>query len=254
MTNVNGEAAVDEFILTFPALEEMDFEFTWFRPTMVAIANDLMSKVAYGVKVRAAIGGSMSMLDLVSDVVIIVEYMLSGRTKYAYLLIGMVAANMLFQLAVVWLNTQGLKENKHRKMILEMLATVFFIKPGLDSWKVASGEEHQPGAAISPLQEMAFSKAGELVFEAVPGMLLQSVAILKAKDSSTMAVVSLLISAASTGLTATTCFYDLDTTREQESETRSGPVRFQIKAGGWRLPRCLRSVRCTSWPKERQPR
>jgi hypothetical protein len=53
MSNVNGESAVDEYIHLFPALTDMDNEFAWFRPSMVAIATELMSKVAYGVKVRA---------------------------------------------------------------------------------------------------------------------------------------------------------------------------------------------------------
>jgi hypothetical protein len=210
MSNVNGEAAVDEFILTFPALEEMDFEYNWFKPTMVAVANELMSKVAYGVRVRACIGGSVSMLDLVSDTVIVVEYIATGRNRLAYLLIGMVAANMIFQLLVVWGQTRGLTENRWRTMMLQMLATVLFIKPGLDSWKVASGAEQLPGAVGSPLLEMMYCKGGEMVFEAVPGMILQFFAILMTKNRSTMAVVSLLISAASTGLTATTLFFDVD--------------------------------------------
>jgi hypothetical protein len=210
MSNVNGEAAVDEFVLSYPALGEMDDEFTWFRPMMVAVANELASKVAYGVKVRAGIGGSFSMLDLVSDVAIISEYIATGRMGFAYLLIGMVAANISFQLIIVWINTQGLTENKLRTMLPEMLATLLFIKPGLDVWKVASGAEQQPGSAASPLQEMTYSKGCEMVLEAIPGMALQFTAILRAKDRSTTAIVSLLISAASAGLTATSIFFDTD--------------------------------------------
>jgi hypothetical protein len=210
MTNVNGEGAVDEFVLTFPALGDLDHEYSWFRPAMVAMANDLMSKVAYGVKVRAGIGGSISMLDMASDATIIVEYILTGRDNFAYILIGMVAANILFQLLIVWVQTQGLTENRWRRMLVEMLATVLFIKPGLDSWRVASGAEQLPGSAETPLMEMAYSKSGEMVFEAVPGMVLQFSAILTAKRRSNRALVSLLISAASAGLTATSLFFDVD--------------------------------------------
>jgi hypothetical protein len=210
MSNATGESAVDEFFNSFPALGDMDDEFTWFRPTMVAIANELMSKVAYGVKVRASIGGSVSILDMVSDVIMILEYITTGRMRFAYLLIGMVAANLLVQLIIVWIQTHGLTENKWRTMAVEMLTTVLFIKPALDSWKVASGADKPSGASLPPLHEMSFSKATEMVFEAVPGFCLQSLAILTAKDVSIRAIVSLLISAASTGLTATTIFYDND--------------------------------------------
>jgi hypothetical protein len=211
LSNVNGEAAVDEYIRTYTALGELDHEFTWYRPAMVAIATELMGKVAYGVKIRAGVGGSVSILDLVSDVAIIAEYLTSDKTTgFAYMLIGMVTANLVFQLCMVWTQTQGLAKNKWRTMAFEMLATVFFVKPALDSWKVASGAEQQAGSALSPLNEMSMSKGIEMVFEAIPGFVLQSIAIISVQERSTTAVVSLLISAASTGLTATTIFYDID--------------------------------------------
>jgi hypothetical protein len=53
MTNVTAEAAVDELIVTFPALGELDLEYEWFRPMIEAIAVELLSKVAYGVQVSA---------------------------------------------------------------------------------------------------------------------------------------------------------------------------------------------------------
>ena len=64
---------------------------------------------------------------------------------------------------------------------------------------------------MDPLQEMAYTKAGELVFEAVPGLVLQLVAALNAKENTTSVFVSLLISTASAALTGTTMFWDIDT-------------------------------------------
>ncbi|GMI26215.1 hypothetical protein TeGR_g13329 [Tetraparma gracilis] len=58
MANATAEAAVDEFIMTFPALGELDREYTWFRPMMEAIAAELMSQVAYGVKIFAKAAGT----------------------------------------------------------------------------------------------------------------------------------------------------------------------------------------------------
>jgi hypothetical protein len=210
MSNANGASAVDEFIYAFPALEELDYECNWFRPSMVAIASELMSKVAYGVKVRAGIGGAISILDLVSDIVIIVEYIGSGRMEFAFLLIGMVGCNLLFQLFIVWLQSEGLKEDKWKVRIVETVGTLLFLKPGFDAWKVAGGEEQRPGAAFGPLQEMSFSKAAEMVFESIPGLIIQCVAIIGAERRSKTAIASLLLSGMSTGLTATTVFYDID--------------------------------------------
>jgi hypothetical protein len=126
------------------------------------------------------------------------------------MLIGMVALNMFFQLILVWIQTRGLRESKWKTMVLELVTTVCFLKPGLDSWKVASGAEQPPGAVMSPLLEMGISRGLEVVFEAIPGMVLQFIGLLNAKKRTTTAVVSLLISAASTGFSTTSSFYDMD--------------------------------------------
>jgi hypothetical protein len=64
---------------------------------------------------------------------------------------------------------------------------------------------------MDPLMEMTYTKAGELVFEAVPGLVLQLVAMLNAKENTTSVFVSLIISTASAALTGTTIFWDIDT-------------------------------------------
>jgi hypothetical protein len=51
MSNATAGAAVDEHIRGFVALTELDREYRWFRPMMVAIASELLSGVAWGVKV-----------------------------------------------------------------------------------------------------------------------------------------------------------------------------------------------------------
>jgi hypothetical protein len=58
---------------------------------------------------------------------------------------------------------------------------------------------------------MVYTKAGELVFEAIPGLVVQLVAALTAEKNTTSAYVSLFISTTSAALTATTMFWDMDT-------------------------------------------
>lgn len=64
---------------------------------------------------------------------------------------------------------------------------------------------------MEPLSEMALSKCGELVFEAIPGLVVQLVAALTAEKNTTAVYVSLLISTASAALTGTSMFWDIDT-------------------------------------------
>ena len=64
---------------------------------------------------------------------------------------------------------QGLKKNRWRTALFEMLTVVSFVKPGMDAYRVASGAEQLPGAGVSPLTEMIYTKGCELFFEAIPG-------------------------------------------------------------------------------------
>jgi hypothetical protein len=69
----------------------------------------------------------------------------------------------------VYAQTQGLKKNKLRTVLFEMLTVITFAKPGIDAYRVASGAETLSGASFDPLTEMILTKNGELFFEAIPG-------------------------------------------------------------------------------------
>jgi hypothetical protein len=130
MANATAAAAVDEHIMTFPALGELDREFRWFRPMMEAIATELMDRVAYGVKARAAIGAGVSFGDMLSDAYMVGLYRKTGRPGTANSLLGMVGANLGFQLVVMYAKCHSIKKHKWRIMLVEFLSIVSFVKPG----------------------------------------------------------------------------------------------------------------------------
>ena len=147
----------------------------------------------------------MSTSDMVSDGVVLVNYFRTGRTGFAHALLAMIGANMLIQLTITWIQTRRVKKGRKKKFLLEAAATLTCTKPGLDAWKVASGAEQLQGALFHPLMEMAAAKAAEVATESVPGLVLQLFALLtsSAEDRSMLALVSVGISAASTGLAGT---------------------------------------------------
>jgi hypothetical protein len=97
------------------------------------------------------------------------QFFVMGNTGAANGLLGMIGGNLAFQAIVVAAQAQGLKKDRKKTILFEMLSVVTFVKPGLDAHRVASGAEQLPGAAFNPLIEMMFTKCGELVFEAIPG-------------------------------------------------------------------------------------
>jgi hypothetical protein len=96
-------------------------------------------------------------------------YFAAGNAGAAKGLLAMVGANVAWQTLIVYMQTQGLKKDKWRTVLFEMLTVVSFVKPGVEAHRVASGAEQISGAAMSPLTEMIYTKAGELMFEAIPG-------------------------------------------------------------------------------------
>jgi hypothetical protein len=111
----------------------------------------------------------MSAADGLSDAYMIKTFYDNGDTGTANGLLAMLGANLAFQLVLVYAQTQGLKKDKWRTMLFETGCTLTFAKPGLDAYRVASGAEAAPGAAFGPLAEMAYTKSGEMFFEAIPG-------------------------------------------------------------------------------------
>ncbi|GMI33432.1 hypothetical protein TeGR_g8521, partial [Tetraparma gracilis] len=138
--------------------------------------------VAWGVKFRAWLGAGVSAADGLSDAYMIKTFYDMGDTANAKGLLAMVGANLAWQTLIVYVQSQGLKKNRWKTMLFEMLTVVSLVKPGVDAYRVASGAEQLPGAAISPLMEMICTKTGELFFEAIPGLVLQLVALLNAEQ------------------------------------------------------------------------
>ena len=175
------------------------------------VAQEILARVSWGLMFRAYFGAGMSFMDLASDSFMIWTFFKTGHSGAGYALVGMVGGNLVFQLIIVILQTAGLTKNKWRTMFIEILSVVSFTKPGWDAHRLASGAEQQPGALVPPLTEAMITKYCEIVFEGVPGLVIQLVAFMQAKDKTTSAVISLLISLGSTAMTSTVVFYRMET-------------------------------------------
>ncbi|GMI24966.1 hypothetical protein TeGR_g5962, partial [Tetraparma gracilis] len=211
LKKVSPAAAVEAWIAGNPALGDLTRESPWFEHVMLGISTELRAQVTFGVKARAYLGAGVSAADALSDAYMTKTFYDLGDTGTANGLMAMVGANITWQMILVYMQTHGLKKHRWRTTLFEMLTVVTFTKPGIEAHRVASGAEQIPGAAISPLMEMIATKCGELFFEAIPGLVLQLVALLNAEQISEVAITSILISTASTALTATTMFWDSDT-------------------------------------------
>jgi hypothetical protein len=72
--NLTAHAAVDEWILHYPAMKELDHACRWFRPMMDIVGKRLFESVSWGLKSRLYMGAGLSILDMASDVNVALLY------------------------------------------------------------------------------------------------------------------------------------------------------------------------------------
>ncbi|GMI26526.1 hypothetical protein TeGR_g9484 [Tetraparma gracilis] len=216
LSNATPDAAVDEWILTFPALQELETAHPYFRPFMNEITKHILSVADFGLKMRLFSGAGLSIFDLVSDVYMIVVFLGSEETRgVAHVNIVCVALSLGIQLLLVWLVN---RKRSWRRIAREVLYVVTFCKPGIDAARVAAGNENDDGlATLDPLAELAISKAAEMVFESIPAAIIQTRAFIVSKERTTLALVSIIISCCTTGFAAATMWYDFDTSPAKQT-------------------------------------
>ena len=219
-TSANPAEAVDELILTYPAIGVMAQQHVWFRPMFETIVLRRLTAAVLGLRLRLAFGVIFTMCDMGSDIYQIVNRHAAGQSMVAFALFGIVLANLLFQLLLVFV------QNSHRgrrAIAWEVFLVLSLLKPGVDAIRVASGEEQIAGSPLNPFDELMISKLFEVVFEAIPGSQLLTIAFLYGGEINAFAAISIVLSCLSTAFTVTLVAYDLDTNK---ANRKSNPHLF----------------------------
>jgi hypothetical protein len=127
-SSLTAEAAVDEWIAKYPALKELDTEEVWFRPMMDVVAVRLLGEVSWGLKMRVFMGAGLSVLDMISDINVIVLYWNSPKeVKYVMPLLGMIATCLLLQLIATIVQY---RKKPLVRLLVELLIVLTGLKPG----------------------------------------------------------------------------------------------------------------------------
>ena len=160
---------------------------------------------------RLFVGAGLSMVDLASDIVMVVTYTNEGQEGTARSLLAMISACLLVQLWMVYMQTSG---GPRRVMVKEILIVLSGIKPGVDAMRVASGAEQNEHSVIDPATELSGTRCAELICEAIPGAILQFTAAMRVRQGggtvSNIAVASVVISALTTGYSSACISFDYD--------------------------------------------
>ena len=198
------------------SIVELFERYDWMESLLLEAAQEVMNTAPWGLMWRVCTGAFLSVLDIVTDVVVIVGYMGKEETRgYGYSLLMMLVGSMVLQLLVVFMQTR----KKPLLMAGEALVVVTGLKSAVDAYRVCSGKKMEEHNVFDAKTELAFTKCAEMVCESIPGCLLQLYVMLKVKDTSGRAVTSVLVSALTTGYSSGTLGYDYDTDPVGRKET-----------------------------------
>jgi hypothetical protein len=160
---VTSDAAVNEWVLGYPALCEMAEENAWFEQMVVVIAQHLMENSRVGANLRLAVGTGISASDLGSDINMIIEFFsTAGLENFGWALLGMVVAGMALGVYVAYL--QNRKKSKW-ELGKECLYVVLGLMPGVASFRVAKGKKQSREELVDSNMELTMTRGIEMFAE-----------------------------------------------------------------------------------------
>jgi len=206
-TNLTAEAGVDEWIGTYRCLGELDRREAWFRPMLNIVAKRLLGEVSWGLKMRVFMGAGLSIMDMATDIFVILRYMEKDETRgYGWSLLLMVLGSIVLQLLMV-----GIQNSKKPVVMLkEILIVLTGLKPAFDCMRTVTGVEMEEHHVFDGRFELVATKMCEMVCESIPGCLLQLYVLVKERTASKSTIGSVVISAMTTGFSSASISFDLD--------------------------------------------
>jgi hypothetical protein len=185
-------------------------EQVWLRPMLEVIVKKLFMKSTLGLKARVTVGAATSMLDLLTDVYVTYKFW-SDKKKYGYFKASLASLALSVGIQMLTVYAQNRKLGMKR-VLREWFPILFGYKPAVDAYRVATGAKHEVGATIDPMTEMTAMKCTEMFAEAIPGVIIQLMAIATSDNKvGTSAWLSVAVSAITTGFASATISYDWDT-------------------------------------------
>jgi len=180
------------------------------------VAKRLLGEVSWGLKGRVILGAGLSILDMATDIFVIVGYMGKEETsRYGWSLLWMVVSSIMLQLMTVFMQSR----KTPLKMFGEMLIVLTGLKPVLDGYNVISGKTMDKHSFMDAAAELTFSQCTEIVCESIPGCILQLYAMLESGEMPRRAIVSVAISALTTGFSSATMSFNFDGTTSSTTTT-----------------------------------
>ena len=132
---------------------------------MNVVSQRLLGEVSWGVKMRVFAGAGLSILDMATDISVVVTYWDSELHRIGLSLLAMILLSIVFQLTISVI--QNMK--KPSVMGSEVLIVLTGLKPAFDAFRVASGRDVEGYKTVNHLTELNACKGAEMFAESIPG-------------------------------------------------------------------------------------
>jgi len=144
--------------------------YDWVESMLLEMAQEVMNTAPWGLMKKVCTGAFLSVLDIVTDVVVIVGYMGKEETRgYWYSLLMMLVGSIVLQLLVSF--------TQHRKkpwaMARDMLVVITGLNAPFGAAAVCRGQKMEEHHAFDAKTELVATKMCEMLSESLPGCLLQ---------------------------------------------------------------------------------
>jgi len=218
-TRGKGKAAVLAWKKEYPQIGELLDDVEGVEEFMIVIADSLVRDNRIGIAYRVSVGALLSITDTVTDIYVLSTYYQSGELlSQANAMLAMILTSLTVQLFAVL-------GNYHRMgwkvIVREALISIFFLRPVVDAYRVSSNFEDD-AVTWTAMFEMIANKAIELTTESIPGCVLQVyVWLINPTDAGAYALVSIGISALTTGYMCALISFDIDVDEAHRSSQPS---------------------------------
>ena len=120
-----AEAGLHQWKMQNRSMAELFERYGWVESMLLEVAQEVMNTAPWGLMWRVCTGATLSVVDIVTDVVVIVGYMGKEETRgYGYILLMMLVGSVVLQLALVFLQNR----KKPWAMAKEMLVVITGLK------------------------------------------------------------------------------------------------------------------------------
>ncbi|GMH61523.1 hypothetical protein TrLO_g13384 [Triparma laevis f. longispina] len=175
-------AGVDQWRLQNRAIKQLMETHGWFEPFVLVISKGIVKTAAWGLMWRVTVGAILSLSDLGTDLIVLNQFWNGGPEMEAYrdASITSLAVSILLQCVMV------LIQNRKRglmRLAREMAIVLIGLKAPVDAYRVAMGFDKEQDNQVDPMLEMMYSKCIEMFAESIPGIIIQTSAILITMNS-----------------------------------------------------------------------